>query len=310
MSEHYGGSVDGAWRAITWSRYERQILIADREINYVDIGAGDPVVLLHGHGSTWQYWLDVIALLSDRRRVVALDLPGFGSSLAHPWRAVSMAGIVSAIGELLDRLDVAECDLVGHSMGSIFALEVAAADPNRIRTLTLAGGPALSIVAMFQHPLRTALRHPRLALTVVSDMITAGLPIPQFVQRWVAHHRWLRKLAFGTYVARPELLAPDLCTQLMKGVGAPAYFHIPLKARRYRPAPFESVRCPVMLVNGRDDAFVPTHDVAAFTARMPQTRSHIIDDAGHLVTVEYPTAYTHLFIDFTDRGNPRPAEPG
>ncbi len=157
IGERYGGSVDGAWRTITWSHYEHQILIAGRELNYVDIGwLGPPVVLLHGHGSTWQYWLDVIALLCQRRRVIALDLPGFGASRAHPWRTVSMAGIVATIVEFLDRLDVAKCDLVGHSMGSIFALEVAVADPNRIRTLTLAGGPALSIVSMFQHPIRTA----------------------------------------------------------------------------------------------------------------------------------------------------------
>ncbi|WP_168162521.1 alpha/beta fold hydrolase [Mycobacterium haemophilum] len=115
--------MDGAWRTITWSHYEHQILIAGRELNYVDIGwLGPPVVLLHGHGSTWQYWLDVIALLCQRRRVIALDLPGFGASRAHPWRTVSMAGIVATIVEFLDRLDVAKCDLVGHSMGSIFAL--------------------------------------------------------------------------------------------------------------------------------------------------------------------------------------------
>lgn len=268
------------------------------------------MVLLHGHGSTWQYWLDVIALLSHRRRVVAFDLPGFGASQAHPWRAVSMAGIVGGIGEFLDRLEIAECDLVGHSMGSIFAVEVAVADPNRIRTLTLAGGPALSIVAMFQRPMRTTWRYPRLALTVVSDMVTAGLPIPRFVLRQVARRRWLRKLVFGAYVARPELLSPDLSTQLMKGVGAPAYFHVPLKARSYQLAPFESVRCPVMLVNGRDDAFVPAEDIEAFTARMPHTRSHVIDGAGHLVTVEYPGTFTKLFIDFSDRANSRPEAPG
>lgn len=306
MDENYGGPVQGGWRTITWSRYEQQVVIADRELNYVDIGAGGPpVVLLHGHGATWQYWLDVIALLSHRRRVVTLDLPGFGASRAHPWRTVSMARIVGVIGELLDQLGIPECDLVGHSMGSIFAIEVAAADARRVRTVTLAGGPALSILALFQHPIRTAWRHPRLAIAVLGDMITAGLHIPQSVLTRVARRRWLRKLAFGAYVARPELLAADLSVQLMKGVGAPAYFHVPLKARQYSPAPFESIKCPIMLVNARHDTFVPAQDIDDFLTRMPHARSHILDDAGHLVTVEYPVTFSKLLTEFTDGARSR-----
>ena len=84
----------------------------------------------------------------------------------------------------------------------------------------------------------------------------------------------------------------------MKGVGAPGYFHIPLKARGYRPAPFEAVRCPVLLVNGSEDAFVPYADVRACLARMPHAVNHIIHGAGHLVTVEYPATFIGLFEKF------------
>ena len=43
-------------------------------------GSGAPLVLLHGLGGTWEYWGRTIALLSDRARCIALDLPGFGHS--------------------------------------------------------------------------------------------------------------------------------------------------------------------------------------------------------------------------------------
>ena len=45
-----------------------------------EAGSGAPLVLLHGLGGTWEYWGRTIALLSDRARCIALDLPGFGHS--------------------------------------------------------------------------------------------------------------------------------------------------------------------------------------------------------------------------------------
>ena len=206
--EPYGGYPEAAWRGIDWGGREQQTLVAGRLLNYVDMGSSDvPVVLVHGHGSTWQYWLEVMALLAGGRRVIAVDLPGFGASQAHSFATVSMETVVRALVQLLDELGVTRCDLIGHSMGTIIGIEIAGFDQHRIRTLTLAGGPALSILAMFQRPARTALRHPSLALNVLGDMLTAGLPIPGWLRHVVARRSWLRRLVFGPYVARPRELS-------------------------------------------------------------------------------------------------------
>jgi len=298
--EPYGGVHDAAWREVDWSRHERTRVVAGRRLRFVDVGHGDAaVLLLHGHGSTWQYWLEVLALLSSGdRRVIAVDLPGFGASQAYSFATTSMDAVVGALRELLDQLQVTRCDVIGHSFGTIVGIELAVADPQRVSTLTVAGGPALSIVAMFKSPLRTSIRLPRLAVTVLGDMCTAGLPIPRWVQRLVAGRRWLRRLGFGSYVARPAELAPDLAEQLMAGVGAPGYFHLPLKARRFTPVAASELRCPVLVVNGDHDAFVPRADVAAFLRDVPYARSHTIIGAGHLVTVEYPATFVRLFTEF------------
>jgi pimeloyl-ACP methyl ester carboxylesterase len=298
-AETYGGSTKGSWRSIDWAPHEYQISVAGRVLNYIDIGRGAPILLLHGHGSSWQYWLEIITSLAPHRRVIVPDLPGFGASQPYPLATVSIPHLVARLIELLDRLGISECDLAGHSMGSIVGLEIAAAHPDRVRTLTLAGGPATSIMAMFQHPVRSVRRQPRLALAVLSDMITAGLPLPRRLLLAVARYRWLRRLAFNSYVARPADLPADTAAELMKGVGAPAYFHIPLKARRYQPAAFEAVDCPVMVVNGDVDAFVPRRDADSFFARMPHAQRYTLAGAGHLVTVEYPQTFTRLLTDFT-----------
>jgi pimeloyl-ACP methyl ester carboxylesterase len=307
--EPYGGSAQAAWRGIDFGVHQRQTVLGGKVLNYVDIGAGDvPVVLVHGHGSTWQYWLEVMALLiRAHRRVIAVDLPGFGASQAHSFSTVSMSTTVDTLLALLDELGVSRCDLIGHSFGTIVGVEIAAADPDRIRSLTLAGGPASSIVAMFARPLHTALRRPRLVLTVLGDMFTAGLPLPSWIRRVVAQRRWLRRLAFGSYVARPARLAPDLAEELMRGVGAPGYFQIPLKGRQFAPAPFEAIGCPVLLVNGDHDAFVPATDVDEFLARVPAANGYVLEGAGHLVTVEYPATFVGLFGRFSASAEGSPA---
>src|SRR5687767_12040642 len=69
------------WREICWADHAGQASIAGRRVAYVSLGTGEPAcVLVHGLASSWQWWLPTIPALAARRRVVALDLPGFGGS--------------------------------------------------------------------------------------------------------------------------------------------------------------------------------------------------------------------------------------
>lgn len=108
---------------------------------------------------------------------------------------------IAAVSGLLDQREVTRCDVVGHSFGTIAGIELALTESQRVDTLTLAGGPAFSVVELFRHPLKTMWRSPGLALTVAADMCTAGLPVPRFILRLVSHHKWLRGLGFSSCVS-------------------------------------------------------------------------------------------------------------
>ncbi|MDQ2939344.1 MAG: alpha/beta fold hydrolase, partial [Actinomycetota bacterium] len=58
---------------------------AKTPVNYVEVGDGPPVVLLHGLGGCWENWLENIPQLARSRRVIAPDLPGFGDSPMPGW---------------------------------------------------------------------------------------------------------------------------------------------------------------------------------------------------------------------------------
>lgn len=108
-----------------------------RQLAVYDGGEGEPVVLIHGLGTNLAFWRETIpALEAAGRRVIALDLPGYGLSDKADVSG-SMPDFAAAVAGTLDALDVAEADVVGISMGGQIALTLALDHPDRVRRLAL-----------------------------------------------------------------------------------------------------------------------------------------------------------------------------
>src|SRR5437870_4509006 len=97
------------WTAVDWDQYVRDEIVNRRRIRYVDMGEGDgpPLLLVHGTGGSWQSWLLNLGDLSRDRRVIAVDLPGFGASEAlGPSSSSEISSFADAVVTLLDRLGI------------------------------------------------------------------------------------------------------------------------------------------------------------------------------------------------------------
>jgi pimeloyl-ACP methyl ester carboxylesterase len=107
-----------------------------RRLHYLTRGAGVPVVLLHGLGSSGADWAFQAPALQERFRVIVPDLPGCGHSPApdHPYSVPAWA---DATWALLDALGVDQPNLIGFSMGGAVALEMALQRPGRVPRLGL-----------------------------------------------------------------------------------------------------------------------------------------------------------------------------
>jgi pimeloyl-ACP methyl ester carboxylesterase len=96
-------------------------------LHVYQIGAGEPLVLLHGLGESHIGWRPVIGPLSDEYDVIAIDLPGFGRSPALPGRVFSSpANLADAIESTLDQLGVDTYHVAGYSLGARVAIQLAA----------------------------------------------------------------------------------------------------------------------------------------------------------------------------------------
>jgi len=139
------------------------------EIAYLDTGAGEPIVLVHGFASNKEVnWVApgwVATLTRAGRRVIALDNRGHGASVklydAAAYHSLRMAEDVRA---LLDHLDLPRADVMGYSMGARNCAFLALAHPRRVRSLIF-GGLGINLVegAALPPSIADALEAPSLA---------------------------------------------------------------------------------------------------------------------------------------------------
>jgi pimeloyl-ACP methyl ester carboxylesterase len=71
---------DRGWQSINWSGHTHDAIIRGRRIRYAEMGSGPAVILIHGQGGSWQWWLRVIPEVARHGRIIAVDLAGFGDS--------------------------------------------------------------------------------------------------------------------------------------------------------------------------------------------------------------------------------------
>ena len=103
----------------------------------VDKGNGPTTVLLHGIESSSSYWEPFVGPLSEKHRIVAIDLLGFGGSPKPLNIAYSVDDHVTHLAETLDRIGIEKFSITAHSLGAVIAVAYAAKYPDRIQSLTL-----------------------------------------------------------------------------------------------------------------------------------------------------------------------------
>jgi pimeloyl-ACP methyl ester carboxylesterase len=114
------------------------IEVDGRRAHVVDRGAGEPLVLLHGFGASTLIWDAVVPELARSRRVVAIDLNGFGwTERPREPEAYTLAGQERLVLGVADALGLDRFDLAGHSYGGAISIFLASRHPARVRSLVL-----------------------------------------------------------------------------------------------------------------------------------------------------------------------------
>lgn len=254
-----------------------RIQVGDADVEVFDQGSGEPVVMLHSSGASGAQWRGLADKLSQRFRVLAPDLYGYGST--SEWRGTgpfSLAHEAALVTAVMDRLDE-PVHLVGHSYGGAVALHVARMQRERVRSLSLFEPVAFHLLRTGDALDEAALREISQAAAVVAHAHAAGdfaAGAAWFVDYWGGPGTWA-----AMSPARQEAMASRVGKVVLD---FQALFREPACVRE-----FERLDVPTLLLQG-DRSPLSARRVARLLSRaLPSLRFDTLRGAGHLAPLTH-----------------------
>lgn len=244
----------------------RRLALACQELGPQD---GPRLLMLHGITASQRYWLPRAAPLARRHRLVMPDLAGFGRS-PKPFVEYSMEFHLGTLEGLIERrgLDLAPFAIVGHSLGALMALELAARLPGRVSRLALLNLPRFEDPESAHRVMMRGSASYRRLLTVNSLWATLaqlrrlGLPLTA---------RSFRRIPLAVVADARKFTFRSLSSTLEH-----CLIHYSVDDVLSR-----CPEIPTLLVHGDADLAAPIVTVRGLTARRPFPRLRVIPGAGH-----------------------------
>lgn len=244
-------------------------------------GGRGTIVFVHGLMLDGRSWKPLVDRFAATHRVVTLDLRGQGRS-DHTRERLDLDSLAEDVAQLIDRLALGPCHLVGFSMGSFIALRVAANFPNRVRSLLVIGGSADA------EERRNA---PRYALMLGIVGLFGPKPLAGEMM----------KILFGTtFLAAPER-APERARWRSELAALPRTVMRAASASARRGAILHrlpSINVPVLFVTGTEDRPTPPALAARAAGAIVGARAEVVAGAGHAVALEQPEIFAARLEEF------------
>lgn len=258
-------------------------------LNFIREGAGPPLLLVHGLGGSWRSWTTILPALSERREVVALDLPGHGetSALAD---SGTFKGLADSVETFMIGQDLAGIDIVGSSLGARLVLEMA-------RRGKVGATIALDPGGFWRGWERTFFRSTLLASIRLLRGLGPALP-------GLSRSAVTRSLLLAQLSARPWKLDGEIVATELKSFAATQTFDAlvrDLAASPQQEGPAAENSRPVVIGWGRQDRLCLPRQAARATAAFPSARLHWFDKCGHFPMWDQPEETVRLILDETGK---------
>jgi pimeloyl-ACP methyl ester carboxylesterase len=228
-----------------------------------------PLVLLHGSGGSHLAWPVEIRRMRGCN-VIALDLPGHGQSGGSACQ--SLEALVSALHTFFRECAIRKMALIGYSLGAALAAAYARAYPTQVQGMALlAGGSRFSFPAALLDALRN-FNHQT-----------------QFIEIF-------NRLVFNP--AYPQAERRKILEPLAKIDPGVLWMDLQICLNYSLPADWEKVNCPVILINGADDAVVSTCAAREMAYSLPHASLTVLPGCGHMLIYEKTALITPILRDF------------
>lgn len=262
----------------------RSVPVAGRATNYLEAGAGAPVLLLHGSGpgvTAYANWRLTLPALAGHFRAIAPDAAGFGYTQRLPGDAYGLDLWVDHIAGFLDALGIGRAHVIGNSFGGALAVALADRHPDRVDRLVLMGAAAVDF-----------------PMTPGLDAVWGYEPSEEnmaAIMDWFAHDRTL---------ITPEIVRSRYQASIRPGYHDSYAAMFPAPRQRHLNAlltPQERIaHLPhrALIIHGRDDRVIPLEASVRLHHLLAASDLHVFGKCGHWTQIEKTRAFNRLVTDF------------
>lgn len=248
-------------------------------------GHGETLVLLHGFNADADHFNRVARHLARHFRILAPDLPGFGSTRPAATVDYRIEAQAEAVVHWMDRCGIQRCYLGGSSMGGYIACAIAARYPERIRALWLlapGGVQSAALSPLFQEVAEE--RHNPLVVRNFQDF---------------------RRLTDYCFVHPPFIPAPLARSLAQRSAQRAVDHQRAFDAIRFDSPPLEELieglATPALVVWGRSDQVLNPAGAQVVESLMPNAEIIMLPDTGHLPMLERPRTVAESWISYCER---------
>lgn len=283
------GNPDPEWLKIDWREHLHRVQLPGAEVNYAEIGEGEPILFVHGLAGCWRNWLENLPHFGRSHRAIALDLPGFGDSPMPSW-PIDMPAYGRLIHDFCEKLGIERvAALVGNSMGGFVSTEATIERPTRFEKLVLASAAGISFAEARGRQMDAGL-----------SLFEAAIPFLAGPRRaWLNRPRG-REVAFGRLFNYPNRLRPELLReQIEPGLQSPGFADAIRAIGGYDTRDrLTEIEIPTLVVWGLNDHIVPVEAAIGYQRLIPNSRLELFERTGHVPQMERPIRFNALLEDF------------
>jgi pimeloyl-ACP methyl ester carboxylesterase len=253
-------------------------------VHYRVVGSGKPVILLHGTGASLHTWEAFANQLKDSFQLISLDLPAFGLTGARADHDYSMEMYVSFLKKFTEKLNLAEFDLAGNSLGGRIAWEFAATYPDQIRRLVLmdaagypTGKPMPQVFRLAQNPIMGAI-------------------LTKITPRFFIKNNLMEVYDNDSLVS--DALVDRVFDMSLREGNRQAFVdrtNLPLHDNSER---VKTIADSTLIIWGENDAWIPVSSAQSFHKDLKNSQLAIIKNCGHLPMEERPVETAGLVKAF------------
>ena len=264
------------------------------KINYYETGSGDPLILLHGFGASSYSWNEILEPLSRKNKLILIDLKGFGFSDKPLDNKYSIADQAEIILDFIEKNDLKNLVLAGHSLGGAIALFVI------LKLIKMGDNPAKGLVLIDSPAYKQKLPEFTVLtkIPIINKLLFSLLPL-HFQVKMV-----LKRCFFDD-----KKITEEIIENYSKPLRLAGSYHALVETAKKLIPPdaeeitkhYREINVPALLIWGQYDKVIPLEIGQRLQKDIPNSKLIVIPDCGHMPLEEKPEETAKIISDFLSK---------